>query len=453
MNQLIVLSTAGYVGEVAIAVWDLLLRMSPYMLLGFLLAGILHEFVPSRWCVRWLGGKGFRPILLSALLGVPLPLCSCGVIPTAMGLHRDGAGRGATVAFLISTPQTGVDSIVATYSLMGLPFALLRPIVAFVTALFGGWLVSVADHDGEVLVARPVKESDNSCDTCQVSDKEESSLGQRILRALHYAFFEMMEDIGKWLTAGLLVAALITVLVPDDWFVLLRGNSVLSILFVLLFSLPMYLCATGSIPIAVALMWKGLTPGAALVLLMAGPASNAASILVVGKVLGRRTMWLYLLSITCGAVLFGLAVDTLLPTEWFVPRVGSAMSSCHHVSHGIHFTDLSAVVMTVLLCRALLPKLWADMCRLAENGKMASEPTGTSNAPTEASSDALYTYKVEGMHCNHCAASVRQAAESVSGVTSAEVSLEDSLVRIRGSHNETELLTAVRALGFEIDKM
>ena len=288
---------------------DLINKMSPYLLLGFLLAGIMHAFLPSRLYRRYLGGSSFRSVVNAALLGVPLPLCSCGVIPTAMSLRREGASKGAAVSFLIATPQTGVDSIFATYSLMGLHFALLRPLAALVTALFGGELVNLFDKQDEALRA----------DEQSVTPKAQTFV-EKMVEALRYAFVDMMQDIGRWLVVGLVVAGLITLFVPDSFFALFADNSLLSMLIVLLFAMPMYLCATGSIPIAVALMMKGLSPGTALVLLMAGPAVNAASMMVVGKVLGRRTLLLYLASIIGGAMAFGLAITII---NIYAPNIGA----------------------------------------------------------------------------------------------------------------------------------
>ena len=363
-------------------IWVLVCEMAPYLLLGFLLAGLMHEFVPKSLSRRYLSGRSMKSVLWAALFGVPLPLCSCGVIPTAMGLRREGAGKGATIAFLIATPQTGVDSIVATYSLMGLPFALIRPLVAMVTAVMGGWLVNATDN--EILAVRsPQKheeehhdcccgkhhEEEHSHDCCCGKHHEEKhshgcccgehkrNIWHRLWDAMTYAFVEMMGDIGKWLLVGLAVAGIITALVPDTWFAVFQGNSLLSILFVLLLSIPMYLCATGSIPIAVALMLKGLTPGAALVLLMAGPASNAASIVVIRKELGWRTLMVYLSSIVLGAVVFGLAIDLLLPEAWFTQAL-------HLTDHGCEegpglFSIVSTLVLALLLLNAFSPvKVW-----------------------------------------------------------------------------------------------
>ncbi len=375
-------------------IWVLVCEMAPYLLLGFLLAGLMHEFVPKSLSQRYLSGRSMKSVLWAALFGVPLPLCSCGVIPTAMGLRREGAGKGATIAFLIATPQTGVDSIVATYSLMGLPFALIRPLVAMVTAVMGGWLVNATGN--EILAVRsPQKHEEEHHDCCCGKHHEEKhshgccgkhheeehhdcccgkhheekhshgcccgehkrNIWHRLGGAMTYAFVEMMGDIGKWLLVGLAVAGIITALVPDTWFAVFQGNSLLSILFVLLLSIPMYLCATGSIPIAVALMLKGLTPGAALVLLMAGPACNAASIVLIRKELGWRTLLVYLSSLVLGAVVFGLAIDLLLPEAWFTQAL-------HLTDHGCEegpglFSIVSTLVLALLLLNAFSPvKVW-----------------------------------------------------------------------------------------------
>ena len=301
-------------------IFDLINSMPPYLLLGFLLAGLMHAFVPATLYRRYLGGSSFRSGLNAALLGIPLPLCSCGVIPTAMSLRKEGASKGATVSFLISTPQTGVDSMIATYSLMGLPFALLRPLVALITSLMGGCLVNRFDDREEASTAE--------ASSVIAESQAPQPFVQRLKSALHYAFVEMMQDIGRWLVVGLVVEGLITVFVPDSFFAVFADKPLLSMLLVLAFAVPMYLCATGSIPIAVALMLKGLSPGTALVLLMAGPAVNVASMLVISKVMGRKTLLLYLLSIVSGAILFGLGIDYLLPREWFITPLAE-FHQCH----------------------------------------------------------------------------------------------------------------------------
>ena len=192
--------------NILLEIWSLLCEMSPYLLLGFLLAGLMHEFIPSKVYTKYLGERSLKSVVLAALFGVPLPLCSCGVIPTAMGIRREGASKGATISFLIATPQTGVDSIIATYSLMGLPFAIIRPIVALLTAVFGGVLCNIFETKSE---ERRVKTNSNTQENERNSDSSLFTLHSSLKRVFSYAFGEMMEDIGKWLAIGLIVAGII----------------------------------------------------------------------------------------------------------------------------------------------------------------------------------------------------------------------------------------------------
>ena len=330
-------------------VLSLINEMSPYLLLGFFFAGVMHAFIPGMVYNRYLGGKGFKSVFYGALFGIPLPLCSCGVLPTAMSLRKQGASKGATASFLISTPETGVDSIIATYSVLGLPFAVIRPVAAFCNAIMGGWLINKFGDKDEVV---PV---DASAKTCCCHHKQEETHHEGFLgkmrEALRFGFVEMIEDIGKWLVIGLVIAGLITVFVPDEFFALFRGNTQLSMLLVLCIAIPMYICATGSIPIAVVLMMKGLTPGAALVLLMAGPACNMASILVINKTLGRKSLVLYLVSIITMAILWGHVVDYLLPAEWFQMALSVGRCCIEESTSWLNWS--STIVLGILLLNAL----------------------------------------------------------------------------------------------------
>ena len=330
-------------------VLSLINEMSPYLLLGFFFAGVMHAFIPGMVYNRYLGGKGFKSVFYGALFGIPLLLCSCGVLPTAMSLRKQGASKGATASFLISTPETGVDSIIATYSVLGLPFAVIRPVAAFCNAIMGGWLINKFGDKDEVV---PV---DASAKTCCCHHKQEETHHEGFLgkmrEALRFGFVEMIEDIGKWLVIGLVIAGLITVFVPDEFFALFRGNTQLSMLLVLCIAIPMYICATGSIPIAVALMMKGLTPGAALVLLMAGPACNMASILVINKTLGRKSLVFYLVSIITMAILWGHVVDYLLPAEWFQMALSVGRCCIEESTSWLNWS--STIVLGLLLLNAL----------------------------------------------------------------------------------------------------
>ena len=339
--------------------WDALVvmtaEMAPYLLLGFLIAGLLSAFVPKSAYAKHLAPKNMKSVVKAAAIGIPLPLCSCGVIPTAVGLRKVGASHGACGSFLIATPQTGVDSIAATYSLMGLPFAIVRPVAALFTAIFGGWFINRFAREDETLTPDlEDQEEEAHCDHCthethETQETHRASFLSRLREALSYAFVEMMQDVGKWLVVGLLIAALITVAVPNEWLASLHEYKLLNMLIVLAVAIPMYICATGSIPIAVSLMAKGLTPGAALVLLMAGPAVNSASILVIGKVFGRRTLWFYILSIIFGAMLFGLGIDYLLPQQWFaVQSVIAAGADCSHCLSVMDWVWVAVLVVLLL---------------------------------------------------------------------------------------------------------
>ena len=403
-------------------IFDLINSMAPYLLLGFLLAGLMHAFVPQNLYRRYLGGNSFRSVLNAALLGIPLPLCSCGVIPTAMSLRKEGASKGATVSFLISTPQTGVDSIIATYSLIGLPFALLRPLAALVTSLFGGCLVNRFD-DKDVCSTSCAAPSESVDGGVRVSFR------QRLQSAFRYAFVEMMQDIGKWLLLGLVVAGLITVFVPDSFFALFADKPLLSMLLVLAFAVPMYLCATGSIPIAVALMLKGLSPGTALVLLMAGPAVNVASMLVISKVMGKKTLLFYLLSIVSGAIAFGLAIDYLLPREWFLTSLAH-IHDCH--VQGVSWFNLGCtLLMLLLLVNAFVLRYRKqDSCELP--------------------SDKNWVMMVKGMTCNHCKNNVEKAIMKVDGVEQVDINLADGRTVVTGSFDREAIKKSVEGIGFEV---
>lgn len=424
---------------------DLINEMSPYLLLGFLLAGLMHAFVPDNLYQRYLGGSSFRSVLNATLLGIPIPLCSCGTIPTAMSLYRQGASKGASVSFLIATPQTGVDSIIATYSLMGLPFALLRPLAALVTALLGGQLVNMFDRKA----AHP-----QQLQPAEKTHVEHLSFISRIRKALHYAFVDMMQDIGRWLVLGLIVAGVITVLVPDSFFALFAGNTLLSILLVLVCSIPMYLCATGSIPIAVALMMKGLSPGTALVLLMAGPAVNAASILVIRKVMGNRTLILYLSSIICGAVAFALAVDYLLPAEWFTSHL-EAMHHCHHEDtpyFNIGCTCLLLLLLINAFIRRYTHKGNGCQCHSEDGCGCHTETHGTTCNHVHASHGNGITIRIKGMSCNHCRTNVENAIARIPGIESVHVDLPSATAFIKGHADHSSIRQAIEDIGFEMEE-
>ncbi len=292
--------------EILEACWNVLAEASPYILFGFLAAGILKGLIPDSLVARHLGGNSKRSVIKASLFGIPLPLCSCGVIPAAIGLRRQGAGRGASAAFLVSTPESGVDSIAITYALLDPVMTILRPLAAFITATVTGLLINLLPEEpAEKLVKlEPV-------DPVAESSADESSMMQRIRDGLKYAFGELLKDIGGWLLIGIAVAGLIGYLVPDSFFTLLQDHYLLSMLAMLLVGIPLYICASASTPIAAALILKGISPGAALVFLLAGPATNAATVTLVGRFWGRAATVVYLLSIAVCSLVLGVLTDLL----------------------------------------------------------------------------------------------------------------------------------------------
>ncbi len=387
-------------------------EMAPYLLLGFLIAGILHVFVPQGFYRKYLSKDNKWAVLWAALLGVPLPLCSCGVIPTAIGLRNEKASKGAVASFLIATPQTGIDSILATFSLMGLGFAIVRPVAALVTGVCGGLLVSRLLPEDDAAIT-----SEASCSV---------ETGNKLWRVLKYAYFKMIQDIGGRLVIGLLVAALIQVAIPDEFFLHFGSQPLLQMLVILVVAVPMYICSTGSIPVAAALIMKGLSPGAALVMLMAGPAVNLASILVVRKAMGRQFTWIYLLVIVVFSILFGLLVNAIGIT---VKPMVAGDACCAPAAIPGTFKLICASVLTLLLLFALTMKLFERFSHKAV-------------APDTA------VYTVEGMHCSHCEAAVCRAVEDIPGVESASASASRKTLTIKGPAAEDAIREAVEKAGY-----
>ena len=398
-----------------ISLLNVVCEMAPYLLLGFLIAGVLHVFVPQRFYANYLSQDNKFSVVWAALLGVPLPLCSCGVIPTAIGLRNEKASKGAIASFLIATPQTGIDSILATFSLMGLGFAIIRPTAALVTGVCGGLLVN-----------RLVKDEDN----CSLAENPHlSSLNSqlKIWRVLKYAYYDMLRDIGLRLLIGLVIAALIKAAVPDEFFLSFGSQPLLQMLVILVIAIPMYICSTGSIPVAAALMMKGLSPGAALVMLMAGPAVNLASILVVHKSMGRRFTSIYLMTIIGFAVLFGLLLNATGIDFTIAAQDACCMSASTLPSP---FKIVCATVLTLLIIVALMMKLFSKFTT-----KKASDPDVT-------------VYRVEDMHCSHCEAAVVRAVEKVPGVEKAKASASANALTIKGPATEEAIRTAVEGIGY-----
>lgn len=440
-------------------------EMAPFLLLGFLLAGILHVWVPNHLYVPKISKTNFKSVLWSALFGIPLPICSCGVIPTSIALRKEGASKGASVSFLISTPATGVDSILATYSLLGGPFAILRPVAAFITAMLGGLFTNVVtkkEPETGVAVVGETHEPhhehehcDCEGDHCSCSQEghdehSKKSFVQKVRETLEYGFVNMIGDVSKWLIIGLLLGALIAAFVPDDFFLFLHEYPLLCMVVVLVLAMPMYTCATGSIPLALALVEKGITPGAALVLLMAGPATSIASMLVVGKAFGKRTLAAYLTSIALGALFFGFVIDTFFMDSFLASMLPHASAECHgHGALGV-FDYICAVLFAVLIIYA---KFAHKGCGGHDEHHHHEGECHCNGHHHEHEEPVVVTYRVLGMSCSHCKACVEKATLRLDGVLSAEADVANKELRVQwhgdDDVDETALKNAVEEAGFE----
>ncbi len=323
--------------------WGTLGEMSPYLLFGFFVAGLLSVFISQELIERHLGGKGVWPLLKASGFGIPLPLCSCGVIPVSMSLHKHGASKGATISFLLSTPQTGVDSFFVTFSLLGPVFAIFRPVIALVTGLLGGSLVQVFGEK------RVDLEKDEQCrDECCSEHKKKNIL----VRALKYGFVTLAKDIGPTMLLGLVIAAIISVAVPDDFFAEKLGTGIGAMVVMMFFGIPVYVCATASVPVAAALIMKGLTPGAALVFLMTGPATNAAAFTTIWKILGRRTAVTYIITVAGCALGAGLGLD------YFAAGVDFNIASRAGWMLPVYVKNICAVILLTVLGFAICKQIW-----------------------------------------------------------------------------------------------
>lgn len=292
--------------QILLTAWDVLAEMSPYLILGFLVAGLMSIWLPASLVEKHLGQRGWLQVVKATLFGIPIPLCSCGVIPVAASLRRHGAGKGATVSFLSSTPQTGVDSIAVTYALMGGIFAVFRVAAAFVSGLVTGMAVDALDGDE----GAPAAEEKPSC-CCSGSQKEAPPPAW--IRALRHGFITLPGDIGRALLVGLLISGLIGALVPQNFFADHLGSGLPAMLVVMAIGIPFYVCSTASVPIALGLLMAGATPGAALVFLISGPATNAATFTTIWKLIGARSTLVYLTAIAASALGAGILMDLAFP--------------------------------------------------------------------------------------------------------------------------------------------
>jgi len=409
----------NFLTDFILETWNLIAEMAPYLIIGFLVAGALSVLIKQETIQRWLGNKGVASVFWGSLLGVPLPLCSCGVIPVSSSLYRRGASKGATVSFLTSTPQTGVDSIMATTGMMGPFFALFRVVVALVSGIASGILVNLLDDENE-------KQTDTNTQSPTSSHTHPKPM-EAVRSALHYGLYTLPADLGRNLIIGLVLAGLLGVIIPDNWFSQFLDQAWLAYAAVTLIAIPIYVCSTGSIPIAFTLMAAGVSPGAALVFLIAGPATNVATITTLTRVLGRKTMLIYIGVIIAFSWGAGALLDAI-PTwqNW------AASGVHHHETHIAWWKHASGVFLMLTLLFPLI-----------------SSRLNAKNEPMESSNNSL-TLHVSGMNCGHCSASLTKALLNVPGVSDAKVDHQQERAWVEGDHLDLDALRlATEEVGFQ----
>ncbi|MBJ7549969.1 SO_0444 family Cu/Zn efflux transporter [Marinomonas ostreistagni] len=331
------------------ALIELFLESAPWLILGLVIAGLLKEFVPMSWMEKQLGRRSRFSVVKAAFIGAPLPLCSCGVIPAAAGLRKAGATKGATTSFLISTPETGVDSIALSWALLGPFMAIIRPIAAITSAVTAGFLVG---KDESITPSDDHLNTTSSCATkgCCSQKKPDAplSISQRFIRGMRYAATEMVDDIAIWLVIGLGFAALVQAYIPQS-FLAEWGNGLLAMLVMMIISIPMYICATASTPIAAGLLVVGVSPGAVLVFMLAGPATNIATLGVVHKLLGKRALFSYLSGVMICALGFGFLANQLF--VYFNWQIVPATVTPNE--HNTWWAILSSIVLAILILMSI----------------------------------------------------------------------------------------------------
>lgn len=414
--------------------WIVLGQMSPYLLLGFLVSGVLSVFISPRWVEQHLGTGKAASVIKATLLGVPLPLCSCGVIPVAASLRRHGASKGATTAFLISTPQTGVDSILATWGLLGPFFAIFRPLAALMTGIFGGLMVSATDPDDMTRITTTTGS--------QAIDTASLTIGEKLQAALRYAFLTLPSEIARALIIGIVIAGLLSTFLSGNAIAAWIGNYHTTMLIMLAIGIPVYVCSTSSIPIALAFIKMGVSPGAAFVFLISGPATNAAAISVVWKILGRVSAVIYIATVVFGSLAGGYALD-LFARRFSEAGLNAITPACH--------TELSMLeIGSAIFMLAVM--LFSTMKSREQSGECSACSCSSGNDQSKPAGESI-SVAVEGMSCGKCAEAVKNALLEIPGVVGANVMLAEKLAMVSGHGvNPETVVNTINSLGYTATK-
>ena len=389
---------------------SLFLEMSPFLILGFLVSGILYIIVSKEMIANSLGKPGLISIIKAAIFGVPMPLCSCGVIPVASSLYKRGASKGATLSFLISTPQTGVDSILITYGMLGPLFAITRPFIALITGVAGGMIAENITKDYPSKVKTNHKHPKKT-----------------LKDGFKYAFITLPEDIAWPLFKGVLMAGLITLLIPNNFFQYYGVTGISAMMLMALISIPIYVCATASVPIAAGLILSGnLEPGAAFVFLMAGPATNIATITVISKTLGRKIVYTYIGTIFLCSIFFGMLINKFIIIN---PKI-----MAHQMEHTNWINIFSGLILFLICIYAVISKYFFN--NLTKH-----------NSKNKADLSLI----AKGMTCNHCKETVSDAIQTCSDIQDFTIILESGQIFIYGNNlNKKQIIKSINDVGFSV---
>jgi len=360
----------SFLNSFVAATWMLLCESAPFLLLGFFLAGLIKVLIPTERIHGHLGENRFRSVLRASLYGVPIPLCSCSVIPTATSLRKNGASKGATASFLISTPETGVDSIGVTWALLDPIMTVVRPCAAFLSALVTGSLVNVLarrekpEPTAEIAAVDPGAATEVSCCSTEPTPEAPSapkapSTTARLREAAGYGYGPLLDDLTPWFVLGFLLSGVIATVTPANMFADSLPSGLAAMGLMLVVGLPLYVCATASTPIAAVLIAKGLSPGAALVFLLVGPATNVTTLMVVSSLLGRRVLALYLTGIVIVALAAGFLVDWLYPALGIDLSIRVAKIMTHQPGFGAQIAGAILLLLIINSARRIgLVKSW-----------------------------------------------------------------------------------------------
>ncbi|MCX8065474.1 MAG: SO_0444 family Cu/Zn efflux transporter [Candidatus Hydrogenedentes bacterium] len=415
------------------------LQMSPYLLFGFLVAGLLYKLIPQSWVKKHLSGDGYLPIFKSAVLGIPLPLCSCGVIPVMASLRKQGANIPAMLSFLLSTPQTGVDSILATYALLGLPLAVYRPVIALITAMIGGIAYYILMRKGfdAQSIDKERNEGQSYNEVPHNNGTVEKSYWMKcIFDAINYGFVTLPRDIVKPLLLGMLVAGFVTTFLPPGFVANYFSSNVLQILFAVLIGIPIYVCATASIPIALGLIHIGITPGAALAFLISGPATNLATVGVVRKFLGSRALIVYVLTMVFSAFVFGLSFDYFVN---LYPNLGISDFSHVQFAHTEHIDVVGYVHIISSILLTIVFVVSFSSIKLS----------AFFNAHKLHSDEEVLEFLIEGMSCENCVERVKKILRSIPKVKYVVVTINPQRALVYGSPSVDEVKNRLSKEGYK----